>query len=146
MTCVQEQASSWCDIPWNKDFIIELYDSIADNCNESFPTFMRQAFNCPLEFGKIIAGGREIVAERGLFITKKRYAALIFDLEGFHRQRRPRKTGVPGSDLNVVISKAMQEFLEELLMSVLKGAIEDTALEMIRDFRFKFANAILKVG
>ena len=79
--CVQEQVEAG-DIPWNKDFIIELYDSIADNCNESFPTFARQAFNCPTEFGKIIAGGREIVAERGL-VTKKRYAALIFDLEGF---------------------------------------------------------------
>ena len=45
-SCVQEQVEAG-DIPWNKDFIIELYDSIADNCNESFPTFMRQAFNCP---------------------------------------------------------------------------------------------------
>jgi hypothetical protein len=30
----------------------------------------------------IIKGGRELIADRGLFITKKRYAVNIFDLEG----------------------------------------------------------------
>ena len=31
----------------------------------------------------VIAPGREIVAESGLYITKKRYAALVYDVEGF---------------------------------------------------------------
>jgi len=140
--CVKEQVEAG-DIQWNKEFIIDLYDSISDSCNLSFPNFMRDAFNCPLEYGKIIAGGREIVAERGLFITKKRYAALIFDLEGYRTDRDgPGKLKAMGLDLKRSDTpKAMQVFLEELLLEVLKGAKEDKALEMIRDFRFKFANA-----
>ena len=35
-----------------------------------------------MELGEIIAAGREVVGESGLFITKKRYAILVFDLEG----------------------------------------------------------------
>ena len=31
----------------------------------------------------VIAAGREIVAKSGLYITKKRYAALVVDNEGF---------------------------------------------------------------
>ena len=31
----------------------------------------------------VIAAGREIVAESGLYNPKKRYAALVYDVEGF---------------------------------------------------------------
>ena len=41
---------------------------------------MHSLFKSPAD---VIAAGREIVAESGLYITKKRYAALVYDLEGF---------------------------------------------------------------
>jgi len=68
---------------------------------------------------------------------------LIFDLEGYRTDRdSPGKLKAMGLDLKRSDTpKAMQVFLEELLLEVLKGAKEDTALEMIRDFRFKFSNA-----
>ena len=43
---------------------------------------MKKAFGVDTKQGEIIQAGREIVASSGLFITKKRYAALIYDLEG----------------------------------------------------------------
>ena len=43
---------------------------------------MRKSFNVSTSQGEIIKSGREMVASKGLFITKKRYAALIYDLEG----------------------------------------------------------------
>ena len=69
-------------LPWTKESVIELYDNIAEEVNKSFPPFMQKATNVPRENGEIIKGGREMVASKGLFITKKRYAALIYDLEG----------------------------------------------------------------
>ena len=33
--------------------------------------------------GEPIVGGREMVASKGLFITKKRYALPYYDIEGF---------------------------------------------------------------
>ena len=79
---VKEQVEKG-ELDWNKDFAIKLYDSIAEKVNESFPDFMKDAFNCPRKNGEIIVGGREMVASKGLFITKKRYALLYYDIEGF---------------------------------------------------------------
>ena len=45
--------------------------------------FMAKAFRCSKRVPDVIAAGREIVAESGLYITKKRYAALVYDVEGF---------------------------------------------------------------
>ena len=69
-------------IPWGKENVIKLYDQICEEANETFPKFMQEAFHCPKARSDVIAAGREIVAESGLFITKKRYAALIYDNEG----------------------------------------------------------------
>jgi DNA polymerase elongation subunit (family B) len=68
------------NMEWSKETCIQLYDSIADQVNESFPAFMEQAFHCPREAGELIKAGRELVASNSLFITKKRYAVLIYDL------------------------------------------------------------------
>jgi DNA polymerase elongation subunit (family B) len=67
---------------WNREICVQLYDSIADAVNESFPGFMERACHCPRDMGAIIKGGREMVAVKGLFIKKKRYAVLIYDMEG----------------------------------------------------------------
>jgi hypothetical protein len=55
--------------------------SIADQVNDSFPAFMERAFHCPRDMGELIKAGRETVADRGLFITKKRYAVNAIDIE-----------------------------------------------------------------
>ena len=57
---------------WNKDICLQLYDSIAEQTNVTFPEFMYQAFHTTPELGAIIKGGRELVASKGLFIVKKR--------------------------------------------------------------------------
>ena len=86
---------------WNKDICLQVYDGIADQVNESFPAFMERACHCPREMGAIIKGGRELVAEKGLFIKKKRYAVLIYDLEGnrLDKDGKPGKVKAMGLDL-----------------------------------------------
>ena len=80
------------DMTWNKEACVELYDAIADQVNDSFPAFMEQNFHCPRRLGELIRGGRELIATKGLYITKKRYAVLIYDLEG----KRLDVNGEPG--------------------------------------------------
>jgi DNA polymerase elongation subunit (family B) len=70
------------EIPWDKDTVIQLYDSLAAEVNGTFPQFMLDAFHCPKSRGEVIKAGREIVAIKGLFITKKRYAVLYYGKEG----------------------------------------------------------------
>ena len=127
---------------WSKETCIALYNSIADQVNLSFAGFMEQAFHCPRELGDVIRGGREIVASKGLFITKKRYAVLYIDKEN----KRTDVNGSPGkvkamgldlkrSDTPVVI----QEFLSEILNKVLTGAGREEIVERIREFKYEFA-------
>jgi DNA polymerase elongation subunit (family B) len=128
-------------LEWSKETCIALYDSIADQVNQSFPGFMEQAFHCPREMGSVIIGGREVVASKGLFITKKRYAVMIIDKEG----RRLDTDGKPGkvkamgldlkrSDTPVVI----QNFLSDVLHDVLTGAGKEQVVEKIREFKYLF--------
>jgi len=129
------------DIPWNKESVIALYDQICEEANTTFPKFMEDAFHCPKTRGKVIAAGREVVGEKGLFITKKRYAILIYDLEGFRTDvdGKPGKVKAMGLDLKRSDTPVfMQDFLSEVLLAVLTGAQEEKILDMITEFRTEF--------
>jgi DNA polymerase elongation subunit (family B) len=126
---------------WNRDICIQLYDSIADQVNESFPAFMEQAFHCPREAGELIKAGRELVASNSLFITKKRYAVLIYDLEGkrLDVDGNPGKIKAMGLDLKRSDTpKVVQEFLYEILEKVLTGTEREEIIERIREFKYEF--------
>jgi DNA polymerase elongation subunit (family B) len=126
---------------WSKEICIQLYDSIAEQVNASFPGFMEQAFHCPRENGSIIKGGREIVASKGLFITKKRYAVMIIDKEGkrLDVEGKPGKVKAMGLDLKRSDTpKVIQEFLSDILNDVLQGVGKDAIIEKIREFKYIF--------
>jgi DNA polymerase elongation subunit (family B) len=128
-------------IPWNKDTVVQLYDQIAEEVNATFPQFMLDDFHCPKSRGEVIKAGREIVADRGLFITKKRYAVQYYDKEG-KRQDTDGKAGkmkAMGLDLKRSDTpEFMQKFLEEILIKVLNGAGETEILDRISEFRTEF--------
>jgi DNA polymerase elongation subunit (family B) len=128
-------------LPWDKDLVIKLYNTVAENVNETFPDFMLDAFHCPKSRGEVIRAGREIVASKGLFITKKRYAVLYYDKDG-KRYDVDGKSGeikAMGLDLKRADTpEFMQDFLEKILSSVLNGAQEKEILEKIIEFRALF--------
>ena len=126
---------------WSKETCIQLYDSIADQVNDSFPGFMEQAFHCPRSMGELIKCGREMVADRSLFITKKRYAVNIIDLEGKRLDVGGKigKTKATGLDLKRSDTpKVIQEFLLEILNKILSGVQRDDVIEHIRKFKYEF--------
>jgi DNA polymerase elongation subunit (family B) len=126
---------------WNKDIAVELYDGIAESVNESFPKFMAQAFHVPQEQGEIIRGGREVVAYKGLFITKKRYAVMIYDLEGrrLDVEGKPGKIKAMGLDLKRSDTPPIiQNFLSDVLHDVLTGSGKVEVTEKILQFKHEF--------
>jgi DNA polymerase elongation subunit (family B) len=128
-------------IPWDKDIAIQLYNTIADNVNATFPQFMLDAFHCPKSRGEVIKAGRELVAIKGLFITKKRYAVLYYDKDGkrYDSETKPGKIKAMGLDLKRSDTpEFMQKFLEEVLTKVLNGSQEEEILDMINEFRTEF--------
>lgn len=128
-------------IPWSKDAIIQLYDAISDEVNSTFSQMMLDSFHCPKKRGEVIKAGREIVASKGLFITKKRYAVLYYDKEGKRQDLngKPGKIKAMGLDLKRSDTpEFMQAFLEEILDCVLNGVDEQNILERISRFRTDF--------
>jgi len=102
---------------------------------------MSEAFHCPKSRSDVIAAGREIVAESGLYITKKRYAALVYDEEGARKDEgdSPGKVKAMGLDLRRSDTPVyMQEFLMEILLMVLQSADDKTILDRITAFRQEF--------
>ena len=129
-------------LEWNKEICIQMYDQIADQVNDSFPAFMERAFHSPRTLGELIKGGREIVAIKGLFIKKKRYAALIIDKEGKREdvKGKPGKVKAMGLDLKRSDTpKIVQEFLSEILMDTLTGADKEFVCNKVREFKIKFS-------
>ena len=129
-------------IPWSKDNVITLYDQVCEAANTTFEKFMLQAFHCPKTRSEVIAAGREIVAESGLYITKKRYAALVIDNEGFRTDIDGKAGKVKAMGLDLRRSDTpvfMQEFLSELLLMVLTDKPVEDVLERITVFRKEFS-------
>jgi DNA polymerase elongation subunit (family B) len=129
------------EIPWTKETVIQLYDQIAEEVNTTFPQFMLDSFHCPKSRGEVIKAGREIVAIKGLFITKKRYAVLYYDKEGKRTDvdGKPGKIKAMGLDLKRSDTpEFMQKFLEEILTKVLNGREEEEILDRIAEFRTEF--------
>ena len=127
---------------WNKDICVQLYDTIGESVNDSFPAFMERACHCPRDMGEIIKGGRELIASKGLFIKKKRYAVLIYDLEGYRLDvaGKPGKVKAMGLDLKRSDTpKVVQEFLSEILLDVLTGGTKQSVIDKVKEFKLAFA-------
>jgi DNA polymerase elongation subunit (family B) len=128
-------------VPWGKDNVITLYDQLCEQANTTFPDFMARAFHCPRPRSEVIAAGREVVADTGLFITKKRYAVRVIDNEGNRTDTDGKKGKVKAMGLDLKRSDTpvfMQDYLKTLLDMVLDLNDEKDLLDSITEFRREF--------
>ena len=127
------------ELVWDKELCIGLYDSIADQANESFPAFMEKAFHAPRKNGEIIKAGRELIGDRAIFIVKKRYAINIFDKEGKRKDKDGKLGDIKAMGLDLKRAdtpKYVQEFLMNVLQMVLQqGKGREEVIEAIKDFK-----------
>lgn len=128
------------DINWTKENAIKLYDEIAKLVNESFGDFLKKSFNVKEEFMAIRAG-RELVASKGYFITKKRYALLYFDKEGIRVDDNGKNGKIKAMGLEIKRSdtpKFVQDFLENILYDILSNVEKEKIFEKIKKFKEDF--------
>jgi DNA polymerase elongation subunit (family B) len=140
-TPVIKNNEAFSDFDLTKDNIVKLYDAVTEQVNESFPTFMKAACNCPTTHGEIIQAGRELVGSMGLFIKKKRYAIMKYDEEGkrLDVDGKPGKIKAMGLDTKRTDTpKPIQAFLQSILEKILCGATEQDVLDFIKTFRETF--------
>jgi len=127
------------DVDWSKELCVQLYDSISDQANETFPSFCERAFHVPRKMC-VIKAGRELIGDRSLFITKKRYAINIFDKEGkrLDKDGKQGKIKAMGLDLKRADTpKYVQDFLFEVLEMVLGGKSREDVIERIKEFKIE---------
>ena len=125
------------DMALDMDSAIALYDRISDQVSDTFPEFMKEDFNSPINMGSVIKAGREVVGKSGIFITKKRYAIKCLDIEGY--QPEGGKLKVMGMDIKRSDTpEFVQDFLEEILDNCLEGMGEGEIIQMIKDFKDEF--------
>jgi DNA polymerase elongation subunit (family B) len=127
------------ELIWDKETCIGLYDGIADQANESFPAFMEKAFHAPRKNGEIIKAGRELIGDRSIFITKKRYAINIFDKEGKRKDKDGALGDIKAMGLDLKRAdtpKYVQEFLMDVLEMVLqRGKNREDVIERVKEFK-----------
>jgi DNA polymerase elongation subunit (family B) len=127
------------EMEWSKELCVQLYDNIAEQANESFPSFMERAFHVPRRMC-VIKAGRELIGDRSLFITKKRYAVNIFDKEGKRLDVNGKlgKIKAMGLDLKRADTpRYVQDFLFEVLEMVLSGKTREDVIERIKQFKIE---------
>lgn len=95
---------------------VEVADAVADQVNKSYPAFMKKAFLCQPEFDQLIACGREIVGDSGIFVEKKRYTIHVVDNEG----KKSDKMKTMGLDIKKTtlpkpVASKLTSFVQRLL-------------------------------
>ena len=119
------------------DSAIRLYDHVSDTVSDTFPKFLKEAFNVPNDAGAVMIAGREVVGKSGLFITKKRYAIKCLDIEGYQPEGGYLK--IMGMDIKRSDTpEFVQDFLEEILDNALDEMPEAEVIQKIKDFKDEF--------
>ena len=125
---------------WDKERIyqraIKIADRIGQLADESFDDFCKKAFCIQPEFQGIIKCDREVVAKRGIFVSKKRYVLKLIDLDGY----RVNKLKAMGLEMKKTTTpKLIQKFLEDVVNMILDGEAEWPDID---DFIIEYRNNV----
>ena len=122
-----------------KEFVVKVADQIGNEINASFPAFNRKAFLCQPGYDEYLQTGRELVADRGFFIQKKRYVIHVVDKEGKAKDElkamgvEMRKTTTP---------RDVKVFLRTAVTMLLKKAPDKEIDDYITTYRDKIIDEV----
>lgn len=128
----------------NIEDAVEVADCVAEYVNMSFQQFAIDGFLCSPGFDNLIKCGREVVANRGVFIAKKKYILHVVDKEGTRIPYMSKKSiKAMGSEIKKSDTpKVIQKFLKHISMELLNGATYKDLENYINNFRGEFKNEI----
>lgn len=116
----------------NEKQAIKIADYIADVVNDSFQSFMKNSFLCQPGFDSLIKAGREVVSDRGIFVSKKRYVLHLVNLDG----KKVDKLKVMGLEMRKTTTpKPIQNFLKDVVSMILGGKDWDDINQFIIEYR-----------
>lgn len=108
---------------------IKVADYVANQVNKSYQQFMQDTFRCQPGFDDIIKCGREVVADNGIFVNKKRYILHLIDKDG-HTVDQMK---IMGLELKkTTLPRPVQAKLVKFMEQLLTGADwDDVAKEIV---------------
>lgn len=111
---------------------IIIADAVAEKVNKTFQPFMQNSFLCNPGYDDIIKAGREIVADSGIFVDKKRYILNVTDDEG----KPVDKLKVMGLDTKkTTLPRAISNELNNFVGRLLRGEEWEDIAEDIVDYK-----------
>lgn len=117
---------------------VEVADAVADQVNDAYPSFMREAFLCTDDYDNIVKAGREVVAAAGIFVTPKRYVLHVVDKEG----DKVDELKTMGLDVKkTILPKEVQDRLSKFIERYLKGEDWRTIAEDIVKYKDELYNS-----
>lgn len=129
----------------NRGQAILVADSVAKQTNDTFDDYMREMFLCTPGFDNIIRAGREVVADRGIFVDKKRYVLHVIDNEG----EEVDKLKVMGLDTKkTTLPKEVSAELNRFVERLLKGEEWDVIARDIVEYKelLRTTKDIMSIG
>lgn len=119
-----------------EELAVERADWVADQVNDAYPAFMREAFLCTEEYDKEVKCAREVVSPKGIFVTKKRYVLWVTNLDG----RPCDYLKVMGLDTKkTILPRYIQDALNGYIERFLKGTDWDTIAKDVVSFKDELA-------
>lgn len=126
------------DFEYTKENVIKYVDWIAEEVDKSYAEHVRKIFHVTEVNSQIIKAGREIIATRGIYVSKKRYALMVYDDEGTRKDvhGKPGKMKIKGlqtqrADTPMVVRNLLKSMLESLLVD----GDREKLIELIRKFK-----------
>lgn len=122
---------------YSRDNMVKYADGIADQINECFPDYMKKTFHCTQKGAELEKAGREVVASRGIYVSKKRYALMVYDKDGFRQDThgKPGKLKIMGLQIQRSdTSKPVRLLLKKMLEKLLTDGTEQDLQKIIIDF------------
>ena len=125
------------DFEYTKENVIKYVDELAKQVDESYADHVEKIFHVTKENATIIRAAREIVATRGIYVSKKRYALMVFDNEGerYDNHGKAGKLKIKGlqiqrSDTPMLVRKLLKTMMESLLTD----GDREKLVDIIRNF------------
>lgn len=123
------------------DVIVETCDEMIQRVDADFPSFLRMAFNCPESRLRSVRTDREIVSDRSLFVTKKRYAMNVVDSEG----KRVNFTKIMGLEVKKSdTSRSVKAFLRMMIDLILDGHSRGDLIKKKQEYKELFFTQDIK--
>lgn len=133
----------------NIDDAVAVADAVAEKVNQSYQAFMQDQFLCTSKFDDLVKAARELVADNGIFVDKKRYILHIVDKEGKRITDPKKDLKVMGLDTKkTTIPRHVGDTLNGFVRSLLVGSTWDDVAQTIVEYKDQLRSSpnILDIG